>query len=306
MRVAICITTLNRPEGLRRTLTELNRLTFRDREPDIELVVVDNDVSESSKPVCEEMRSILRWPLAYAVEPNKGIPFARNTAVKTAGIRAEWVALIDDDEVPEPHWLDELVRVQAATSADVVAAPVFPRFAEGAPDWIVRGGFFNPRRHQTGEVLVYAYGGNVMFRTAICHEAGIWFAERYGLMGCDDSEFFPRAHRAGYKIVWADDATVHEFIPAARANFKWLIQRMYRVGNSCVFVAMDLDPHFKTRLLLLAKAGAWLAIGAVNVVVGLVAGKHILVRGARFVVYGWGLLTGLFGKRYEEYRSAHR
>ena len=44
MKVAICIITFRRQEGLKRLLDSLNRLEFKQQPaPDLQLVVVDND-----------------------------------------------------------------------------------------------------------------------------------------------------------------------------------------------------------------------------------------------------------------------
>ena len=37
-----------------------------------------------------------------------------------------------------------------------------------------------------------------------------------GLNGGDDTHFFTRAQMQGLSIVWADDAVVHETVPASR------------------------------------------------------------------------------------------
>ena len=70
------------------------------------------------------------WQLVYAVEPRRGIPFGRNTAVRTAG-DVDFVAFLDDDETADPAWLVELLRVQRTTGADVVTGTVLPVFEAG-------------------------------------------------------------------------------------------------------------------------------------------------------------------------------
>ncbi|UCC32144.1 MAG: glycosyltransferase family 2 protein, partial [Phycisphaerales bacterium] len=112
MRVAVCVITCRRPEGLQRLLRALNALTFRGDPPDIEVIVVDNDADTSAASVCDLLRRDLNWPLRYEVEPQRGIPFARNRAVACAADTADFVSFIDDDEVPQPSWLDELLAVQ--------------------------------------------------------------------------------------------------------------------------------------------------------------------------------------------------
>ena len=62
-------------------------------------VVVDNDADESSRAVVTAAK--LPWPVVYVVEPERGIPFARNRAVREAA-DSDFVVFIDDDEIPEP------------------------------------------------------------------------------------------------------------------------------------------------------------------------------------------------------------
>ena len=45
--------------------------------------------------------------------------------------RGRWLAFIDDDEVPEPEWLAELLRVQRTCGADAVRGPA----DAGGVDW---------------------------------------------------------------------------------------------------------------------------------------------------------------------------
>src|SRR3546814_18996001 len=46
-----------------------------------------------------------------------------------------FVAMIDDDEWPQPGWLDALLICQAQVGADVVAGPVDSRFVGPPPRW---------------------------------------------------------------------------------------------------------------------------------------------------------------------------
>src|SRR5690606_359612 len=110
--VALCIVTCRRPDGLRRLLLALNSLKFREWcRPNIRVIVVDNDPESRSIELCRSLAPDLRWPVTATTEPRRGIPFARNTALKVAGTDVDFVAFVDDDEVPDPHWLDELLHV---------------------------------------------------------------------------------------------------------------------------------------------------------------------------------------------------
>src|SRR5262249_22718479 len=121
VKVDVAIATYRRPRGLFRLLGGLARLRFRGEPPDLRVVVIDHDPAGPAAEVCQDARRWLDLPLVHRVEPRRGIPQARNAAVAAALERAEFVAFIDDDEVPSPQWLDELLRVQAETGADAVA-----------------------------------------------------------------------------------------------------------------------------------------------------------------------------------------
>ena len=167
MKIAVCMITLQRPEGLRRLLTGINALTFRAQPPELEIIVVDNDSSRSAEEVCNALRPTMNWPLRYDVEPRRGIPFARNKAVACAIDGADFVAFIDDDEEPEPSWLDELLWVQRRYDADVVTGPVLPRFPANVPGWVVKDGIFESYRYRTGQHRDKAYTGNVLVRADV-------------------------------------------------------------------------------------------------------------------------------------------
>jgi len=243
--------------------------------------------------------------LRYDVEPQRGIPYARNKAVTCALDTADFIAFIDDDEVPEPQWLDELLRGQRAHDADVVTGPVVPEFSDDVPAWIVKGRYFETQRHPTGRRMDVAYTHNVLTRTEVLRAMVPFFDNRLALTGGEDSHLFRRVHAAGHSIVWADDAVVRESIPDSRACFAWLVKRFYRVGNTRGLVAIDLGSPVLTRLLLVAKAFVWGVIGLLTSISGLVRGRHALVHGIRYIAYGVGMVLSISGIRYEEYRETH-
>jgi len=307
MRVAICIVTYQRPDGLARLLQSLDRLTFTEvRPPELEVVVVDNAPDASAAGVCEQARPALRWPLRYAHEPERGIAQARNRAVAASADTADFIAFIDDDEVPEPQWLDALLAVQARHAADAVAGPVLPRFLEPAPDWIVRGGFFERRRHATGTTLPHAGTCNVLIRTVLFRQMGVPFDPRFGLTGGEDTLFFLRAVRAGCRLVWADEAVVHEWHPASRVTATWLLRRAFRLGNTASRCERELSPSPARRAVRVIRALGRMTQGTVSLPMAVVLGQRALaIRSLQHVCRGAGALSGAAGFRYQEYRRPH-
>ncbi len=301
LRVAICIATFRRAELLRKLLIGVSELAFRKvRVPEISVIVVDNDSSRTAEQVCAAI--LLPWPKKYVVEPRRGIARVRNTAVSEAG-NVQFIAFLDDDEVPDPLWLDELLATQSQFEADVVAGPVLTDFASDVPNWVRAGRFFDRVTFTTGHSMDKCSTNNVLIRREVFDSVAS-FNEDFELTGADDTHFFMRVNRAGYRIVWAQDARVHEAISKSRANFAWLLQRGYRLGNSWSLCELSLDSRFATRLVRAAKALAWMAKGLALLGVSVFQGKTAVVWAFRTICYGAGQLSGLAGHKYQEYRSA--
>jgi GT2 family glycosyltransferase len=225
--------------------------------------------------------------------------------VASALERAELLAFIDDDCVPAPFWLAELLRVQAGTGADAVAGPCEPLFEEPAPRWVERGGFFARPRHAAGARLDQAFTHNVLVRTQALAGLGALFDERMALSGGSDAELFRRFAARGHSIVWADRALVFEWVPRSRANARWILARAFRVGAASTF----LDRHRRERPLsrarLLAHGGWCLAKGTSLLAVGALRGRAGAVAALRLAAFGAGRLGGLAGIQREEYRVVH-
>ena len=303
-RIVICIATFHRPEGLARLLRSLRRLTFQAGEPEIRIAIADNDAAGSAGATVNQLRGSLPWPIIDGIEPERGIAQARNRALQLAGSEVDWIAFVDDDEEVDPSWLDRLMLTQKQFGADVIVGPKLVKFDVSPPVWIERGHSLYRKRFPTGTPLSVANTGNVLFRHSLLTDFGTAFDARFGFIGCEDRHFFQRVHMAGYRIVWADDAIVYEWIPAARANARWLIKRRYRIGSSVSLIERDLTPTFSALIRRILKALGSLGIGCLFLLASIFGGKVKLLRGATWMAYGLGMLAGLLGFSYREYLSA--
>jgi succinoglycan biosynthesis protein ExoM len=303
--VSVCIITYRRPQGLARLLGALNSLTFmKCPAAVIEVIVVDNDAQQSGAAVCRDWPAG-RFQLTYDVEPRRGISQARNRAVRRASATADFIAFVDDDEVPSPFWLDELLYVQGTWDADVIAGPVLPAFPETVPPWAIKGRFFERARYPTGHRSPHVGAGNALVRAQLFREKGLVFDERMALTVGEDVLLFSRMLRLGYSIVWADDAVVYEWVPDSRLTPGWVLQRAYRLGNTWSLCERELNPSMATRLMRIAKGLGRIVQGIVLLPPSLLLGPHAVLNSVRWIMLGTGNLSGVAGFRYEEYRKAH-
>ncbi len=301
--LAVCALTYQRPQGLERLLAGLAAQRFAGAPLAFRVVIVDNSADASAAAPCAAWNPRLAGRLVYVHEPRPGIAVARNAALAAVAGTVEWIAFLDDDEVPEPDWLDRLLAAQRGHAADVVTGPVLPHFESPPPQWVLAGGFFAPEQRPTGTSLEVAYTHNVLFRAEPVERLGLRFDERLNLMGGEDTLFFRSLRRAGLRMVWADDARVREWIPAARLTRRWLVRRMVRYGVADGFIALELAPGWATRWALWRK-GAWIMLGSPRWLLRRRPWRW--VQGLRKAGYGWGLVRGATGGVLEEYARRPR
>lgn len=305
MHVAICCITLRRPEGLGRLLDGLNRLTFHKNPlPEITVIVVDNDGAAPMRTQIEAVRPEFRWQLRYACEPVQGVSSARNRALDLVPPDADYVAFIDDDEVPAPAWLDELLHVSRNFDAPIVQGPVRPVFLSPPPGWLIRGRFLEHGPYQDGVGLHYAATNNSLIDAAVIRDLGLRFDERFNRTGGEDQRFFGCAIKAGHRVVTAEKALVDEWIPASRTTLFYLLRRKFRMGTT--LAAIDRIEGGTGRLALRAIKGfGRIGLGLAQTATVLSRGLAGLAAALCTIAWGAGALAGLCGITHREYQSVH-
>lgn len=140
-----------------------------------------------------------------------------------------------------------------------------------------------------------AVTGNVLLRIDLLAAMPTPFDERRPLSGGTDTHLFRRLLMSGERIAWADDAIVHELNPPTRLTAKWLMRRAFRVSSNWSSTELELHPGMRVRAARFAKAIFRIGQGVALFPVGLVAGRHLLVRSGQFVATGAGFLAGMTG-----------
>ena len=117
--VVVAVPSFRRPEGLRRLLDALGQL---ETNAHVSVLVADNDAElREAMAATQQVRDgAYPWPLTCIEVKDRGIAQARNALVAhfLSASRADFLAMLDDDEWPDPMWLEAFLRVQADTGAD--------------------------------------------------------------------------------------------------------------------------------------------------------------------------------------------
>jgi glycosyltransferase involved in cell wall biosynthesis len=267
---------------------------------DFSALIVDNDARGSAQPVFNELSKELNYPVQYVLEPERGLSSARNRALDNA-MWADALAFIDDDEVPDPSWLNELVTAQQHYYADVVRGTVVSRFAQAVPNWIAKGGFFERPRLATGTVLKEAATSNVLICTQVLRRTGLRFDPQFSLSGSEDTDFFTELASSGALIIAANGAIVYETIPLERANARWLSRRALRISNADAFLSLKRSSSLATRTHIFIDGISRLSVGVVLAIVTIPFGRVAMVDNLRRIARAVGNLMAAFGMRYNEY-----
>lgn len=234
-RVAIAIPTFRRPDGLE---SLLNSLAALKTAHDVHIYVGDNDaVAMEGKLRAEKIFELgYRWPIEAFVVDTRGISQVRNALIDacTRNTVVEFICMLDDDEAADSNWLDEMLRVQAATGADVVGGHLNRFLGRTPPKWASNVPYLSSKSQgPSGVVDLVDSSGNILFtRSCIDHAARPIFDLNFGMTGGEDKEALTRLKLAGAQFAWAEEAVVTETIPASRVTEAWVMQRSFRIGNS--------------------------------------------------------------------------
>jgi succinoglycan biosynthesis protein ExoM len=242
LSIAICVCTYDRDEGLQRALAALLGQRLADRQAaHVRLIVVDNYGVGRAADIVAEMAAGACFPIAFVVEADRNISAARNAAVEAAGF-VDLILFVDDDEEPEPEWLERIVDRHLDCGADIVLGPVPTRYPPDCPNWIRKGRYFDVTPSMLGVADPARYRivggtGNMLCRRMVYDVLGPDpFDHDFGRTGGGDTELFVRALRAGFTIVGAPSAVIWTSQDRDRLTAGFLVKRSFTRGQNYMLI----------------------------------------------------------------------
>jgi succinoglycan biosynthesis protein ExoM len=301
MVISLCIATYKRPDRLGLLMEDIVNQQLLPNE----VIVVDNDIEESAKPLIEEwLTRSLPFKIIYEVQPIKNIALTRNKTVSLAS--CEWLAFIDDDERAPSDWLQKLAAAAHTYKADGVLAPVIPQVPDDAQAWIKRGSFYDFPRLSTGTTvpLNRMRFGNVLLRGDTLRSEPGPFDPNYGLMTGEDADMLARLANKGAHIIWCDEAIVLEPVEAKRLSLNWLLQRAISGGQEFArksFRGTYGEMSRIGRLLFALRSFIQLTISVSLMVASFPFGSHHSAKWLIRAAANFGKISAFCGWKYQEY-----
>jgi glycosyltransferase involved in cell wall biosynthesis len=301
--VILCIPTFRRPDGLRKLLTHVGGLTYKGP---LSVIVVENDAElRAGAAVVARMAPDFRFPLACIVEPRRGQTYAYNRGFFAAA-RAlpppDYIAVLDDDEYPDPAWLSKMVTTASSLDADIVGGPVLPVF-DDPHHWLAKSGLYAPKRFASGRVdMIYGAGSMLAKRSLIEDYLDEPFSHAFAFTGGSDLAFFERCRADGRTFAWADAALVFETTPRSRTTLSWQLRRNFRKGSERARIDRGSNTSMRRPALRWCRSLALVALGTLALPLAALRGRAAVVAGLNRIARGAGRIAAEFNLFYDEYR----
>lgn len=265
----ICIPTFRRPEWLLRTL---HSVIAQHCDSGFAIVVVDNDGGNPvGATLAGEILAPTALPHTVVVEHRQGNCHAINRAFETALATypaAQYVLMIDDDEIALPGWLQAMIGLARDQGADLVGGPVIRQFEVQPDATVMQHPLFVSIDGDTRQIDQLHGSGNCLIHRRVFERLPPPpFDTRFNYLGGGDMEFFTRCRLAGFKTWWCAEAVAHEFVAPDRTTASFLVKRSVRTGS----INYMIDRLHKSLPIALAK-------NAASLVMGVLRGVKVLLR----------------------------
>jgi succinoglycan biosynthesis protein ExoM len=289
--IGVCVCTYKRPQLLKELIQKLaqqpceGRFTFS-------IHIVDNDAGRTAETVVGEARRSSSIEITYDVETVQNIALTRNRAVAVA--RGNFIAFMDDDEIPCDDWLVRLHAACGKYRAEGALGPVRPLYTQETPLWLQKSGICERSSHETGTVLNYLQTrtGNVLFRRRILKGTDVPFPPEMGREGGEDIDFFKRMIARGHTFVWCEEAPVYEHILPERRKPLYYLDKYLRIGGLSGEV---LNGSALERGLTALRSGILMLLYGTLALAGAVTGFHVVMRNLVKGMYHLGIACGCLG-----------
>lgn len=296
--VTVAVCTFRRNDLLRSLVHVVDQLV-KSELPNgtVRMVVIDDSPEGAASDVVDDLRDTVGISVERHASAAADIAVARNHALEHGSLSSDFVACLDDDCVPSPGWLRELIRIAATHHADIVVGHRQFVASPGASRWLREEPFLAENQaYADGSVPERANTANMLVRSSWWRASDIRFRQEMGTVGGEDMVFFADATTAGANIRFAANSTCSELCDGRRATFGYQLWRQVWLGNNEAIINHATGQSTRPRLA--ARAAKRVLSAGLRPVARALRGRSPQWRWAVGLAgRGIGLLLGVVGVR---------
>lgn len=206
---------------------------------DVELVLISDGNDSVYESMCADYAELENVRIGCN-DKNRGLSYSRNHGIKLAS--GDVVAFVDDDAVPEPDWVEQLVATYEERDAIAVGGKMTPIWADGKPTFLPEEFYWligvTHRGYPEEQCEVRnTNGSNMSFRKEVLEKLG-GFSEDLGRKGDrqiqgEETELAARmGKKYGQGMWYVPDAEVGHKVFDYRTDRVWLLKRAFWQGYS--------------------------------------------------------------------------
>jgi glycosyltransferase involved in cell wall biosynthesis len=237
-RITVAICTYNRAEHLPPLITSLNQ----QKAPiPFEILVVNNNSTDRTEEVLGLIGRDCPIRFRHVIEGKQGIVHARNRAIEES-MESDYLAFIDDDELPGPRWLEAAADALHREGAHCVGGKIRVNLPDSErPGWLDDDLLYFLGKVDNGSEPFWikdrstpVWSGNVAYRTSVFSE-GLRFDDRYnrkgkGIGGGSDEIMFHTMLDLGHKIRYRPDMVIKHIVDKWRISRTYFLKLHYKAG----------------------------------------------------------------------------
>lgn len=205
------------------------------------ILVVDNNSPDDAQAVLARLAAEPGAPLRFVTESEQGIVPARNRLLAEAA-GAEFLLMLDDDELPEPGWLQQGLAALRDEGLDCVGGRVRVQFeAHERPSWLGPEllGFlaevdYGDAAFAIRDAATPVWTANVGYRMSLFAD-GLRYDRRYSRVGAavgggEDVIMFETLLQRGCRIGYRPTMVTQHFVEPWRLKRSYFLRVHYASG----------------------------------------------------------------------------
>lgn len=313
VRVAVGVVTRKRPDALAVVLDSFSNMVRPD-DAELYFIIVENDTFLRSEECVKRFAEVVSAPVIHELEPETGIPFARNRVLDIAlGLNADYLTFVDDDEAVEQPWLVNLLCAVRERGLELAGGPLQvvaegSELSKGQRAVLKHVQYRAAKRNRQGCKAVAAKRDNkiLIFTNNWClsltaqRRYGVRFDELLRYTGGSDTRFSIAMREAGARIGWVPNAIVQDRIPTRRLTLRYHYARARDQATASVPLLG------KGTANLLGSVFSRGVIGGVLMVLSPLAGRYWAAKGVFYLGTAIGRLRGMLRLKSAHYAASNR